>query len=220
MDITWTARRRAEGDGTSYTTADGRFFVRKDGNTWSGFAHVAGTGYAGHRFSTAAAARADVEAHIEREANAAALAEQAARFLTIRDRNDSLVASDYGSGNVVISARDENGATVIIIDEADRRALAAFLLHGLDEPTDAEIAAHDAEVDRSISEHEIRIAADDEPLAGEHRPRIYVDNRDSETYAYSCSCGARDGGYLVRSYARDGWREAHGLAPLVNRPLV
>lgn len=55
----------------------------------------------------------------------------------------------------------------------------------------------------------------------EHKSRVYVDDRDSGTYAYRCTgCELREGGYLVAPYARDGWREAHGLDPLVNYPMV
>lgn len=55
----------------------------------------------------------------------------------------------------------------------------------------------------------------------DHKCRIYVDSYDRSTYAYSCSgCDLREGGYLVGPYARDAWREAHGMDPLINYPLV
>jgi hypothetical protein len=144
-------------------------------------------------------------------------------------------------------------------------------------PTPAEEAEHDAEVERSIAEHEVAIAAEHDgldllgtpeevdawladpadqerhveireraaavvaaepdgldlmttpgaldgdgqaPADDEHKRRVYVDSFESYTYAYSCSCGLRDGGYLVAPYAHDGWREAHGLDPLINYPMV
>lgn len=54
----------------------------------------------------------------------------------------------------------------------------------------------------------------------EHKSRVYVDSHANGTYAFACTCGLRDGDYLHKEYARDGWREAHGLPPIVNRPLV
>lgn len=55
-----------------------------------------------------------------------------------------------------------------------------------------------------------------------HRPHIYMDDQNGGTYSWSCSCGSRpeSGGYLIAEYARDGWREAHGLDPIINYPLV
>lgn len=92
------------------------------------------------------------------------------------------------------------------------------------EPTPAEEAAHDDEVERSIAEHEESLLeaapAANAALPPGHIRRIYVDDRSSGTYAYSCTCGLREGGYLVGPYATDGWREAHGLDPLIDYPLV
>lgn len=62
-------------------------------------------------------------------------------------------------------------------------------------------------------------AGDEDP--GAHRCRVFVADRSRGFYSWRCSCGlegARD--LLHREYARDAWREAHGLDPIVNRPLV
>lgn len=51
-------------------------------------------------------------------------------------------------------------------------------------------------------------------------PRIYVNNRATGTSAYSCKCGKQESGFLHAEYARDAWREAHDLEPIVDYPLV
>lgn len=55
----------------------------------------------------------------------------------------------------------------------------------------------------------------------EHKPRVYVSDHGNGWHSWRCSCGQQGApDYLHTEYARDGWREAHDLAPLVNRPLV
>lgn len=54
-----------------------------------------------------------------------------------------------------------------------------------------------------------------------HSVRVWCADRDCDFYTWACTCGqrgARD--FLHREYARDDAREAHGLAPLINYPLV
>jgi|AntDeeMinimDraft_5_1070356.scaffolds.fasta_scaffold174712_1 hypothetical protein len=51
----------------------------------------------------------------------------------------------------------------------------------------------------------------------DHKSRVYPVR---DTYTYTCTCGLKEGGYLVREYATDGWLEAHGMEPLIDYPMV
>ena len=53
-----------------------------------------------------------------------------------------------------------------------------------------------------------------------HKSRVYPEDQYGNSFAWRCSCGKRDGGFVHRAYARDGWREAHDLYPEINYPLV
>lgn len=60
----------------------------------------------------------------------------------------------------------------------------------------------------------------EEGVKATHKVRVYPEDQYFNSFAYRCSCGNRDGGFAHREYARDAWREAHGLEPKINRPLV
>jgi hypothetical protein len=60
--------------------------------------------------------------------------------------------------------------------------------------------------------------ATEEFNANEHKRR--VTEKSDGTFAYRCTCGDWDSGYLTRDYAIDGWRESHGMDPLINYPQV
>ncbi len=54
-----------------------------------------------------------------------------------------------------------------------------------------------------------------------HAVRVWVADREADFYTWSCTCGQRgDRDILCREYAHDDAREAHGLAPLINYPLI
>ena len=54
-----------------------------------------------------------------------------------------------------------------------------------------------------------------------HKVRVYESQRGSGNYTWKCECGQQGApDYIHKAYARDGWREAHGLEPQINYPLV
>lgn len=65
-----------------------------------------------------------------------------------------------------------------------------------------------------IDHREAVLAADRELRASGHRRRVTV--TESGTYQWACQCGLRGTGYGFRAYAEDGWREEHGLDPIVS----
>lgn len=62
-----------------------------------------------------------------------------------------------------------------------------------------------AEAARSVAEAAVKAAG--------HTVRVHSEGY-SGTWAYRCTCGDRDGGYLAGPYARDAWRERNGLSQL------
>lgn len=55
----------------------------------------------------------------------------------------------------------------------------------------------------------------------QHKWRVWLSSAERDLYTWKCSCGMTgDPDFLCAEYADDDAREAHGLEPQINIPLL